>query len=134
MCIRDRDEAGSPASTPPRRVRIGTPWQRDAWLADLRSQWLSISLWALASGVFMALIVAVAKQVASVWESSDLIRQLFVRLPGTTFVDQYMGYFTILAALAPVAFVVTEASRWVDDLGEGRAEVQLSVFGSRSRL
>ena len=129
-----RDEAGSPASTPPCRVRIGTPWQRDAWLADLRSQWLSISLWALASGVFMALIVAVAKQVASVWESSDLIRQLFVRLPGTTFVDQYMGYVTILAALAPVAFVVTEASRWVADLGEGRAEAQLSVFGSRSRL
>src|SRR5450759_527136 len=59
--------------------------------------------------------------------------QDFVRLPGTTFVDQYMGYVTILAALAPVAFVVTEASRWVDDLSVGRAEVQLSIAGSRSR-
>ena len=45
-----------------------------------------------------------------------------------------MGYVTILAALAPVAFVVTEASRWVDDLSVGRAEVQLSIAGSRSRV
>jgi hypothetical protein len=59
--------------------------------------------------------------------------QDFVRLPGTTFVDQYTGYVTILAALAPVAFVVTEASRWVD-LSAGRVEVQLSIAGSRSRV
>ena len=59
--------------------------------------------------------------------------QDFVRLPGTTFVDQYTGYVTILAALAPVAFVVTEASRRVD-LSAGRVEVQLSIAGSRSRV
>ncbi len=117
-----------------RRVRIRAPWLRDAWIADLRLEWVSIALWALASGAFMVMMVAVARNVSSVWEQSELIRQLFARIPGTTFVDQYMSYMTILAALAPVAFVVAEASRWVGDLNEGRTEAQLSVFGSRSRV
>ncbi len=117
-----------------RPVRLHGLWLRDAWLADLRSQWLSILLWALGSGLTMTLVVSTAKQVATIWDSSELIRQLFVRVPGTSFVDQYMTYITILAALAPVSFVIAEAARWVGDLSEGRAEALLSVSGSRVRI
>jgi ABC-2 type transport system permease protein len=123
-------------------VKSGTPrlaslrglWLRDSWLADLRSQWLSLLLWALGSALTMALVVSTAKQVATIWDSSDLIRQLFVRVPGSSFVDQYMTYVTILAALAPVAFVIAESARWVSDLSEGRTEALLSVSGSRVRI
>lgn len=117
-----------------RRVTLHGLWLRDAWLADLRSQWLSLLLWALGSGLTMVLVVAVAKQVATVWESSELIRKLFVRVPESGFVDQYMTYITTLAAIAPVAFVIAEAARWVGDLSELRAEALLSISGSRIRI
>jgi ABC-2 type transport system permease protein len=117
-----------------RRVRISAPWRRDAWLADLRSQWVSLTLWALGSAVIMVMVVSVAAQVTGVWESSELIRRLFLRFPNASFVDQYMTYVTILAALAPVSFVVAEASRWIGDLSEGRAEALLAVTGSRIRI
>jgi ABC-2 type transport system permease protein len=117
-----------------RRVTLHGLWLRDAWLADLRSQWLSLLLWALGSGLTMVMVVAVAKQVAAVWESSELIRQLFIRVPQAAFVDQYMTYITTLAAIAPVAFVIAEAARWVGDLSERRAEALLSISGSRIRI
>jgi ABC-2 type transport system permease protein len=116
------------------KVNFHAPWLRDAWLADLRSQWLSLSLWALGSALTMVMMVGVARQVTTVWEGSELIRRLFMRLPGSSFTDQYMTYVTILAALAPVAFVIAEAARWVGDLSERRAEALLSVYGSRTRI
>ncbi|HYM65799.1 MAG TPA: hypothetical protein VEW68_00770, partial [Patescibacteria group bacterium] len=64
----------------------------------------------------------------------EVLRRLFGRVPAATFVDQYMTYITILAAIAPVAFVVAESARWVGDLGEGRAEALLSIYGSRVRI
>ena len=110
-------------------IRTTRFWLRDAWLSDLRAQSLTIAIWVVASAGFMALMVVVAKQVTGVWESS-----LFGRLPGQTFLDQYMAYVGILAAIAPAAYAVTEASRWLSDLGEGRAAILLSASGSRSRL
>jgi ABC-2 type transport system permease protein len=118
----------------PNRAPVQTIWRGDAWIADLRSQWLSLLLWAVVAGVLMVLMVSVAGKVTTVWEQSDLIRRLFLRLPGMTFLDQYMGYVTVLAALAPVAFVVTEVSRWVADINEGRVEALLAVSGSRTRV
>ncbi|MGA7913089.1 MAG: ABC transporter permease subunit [Candidatus Dormiibacterota bacterium] len=117
-----------------KRVTFRGLWMRDVWIADLRLQWLSLLLWALGSGLTMVLVVAVAKQVATVWESSELIRQLFVRVPEAGFVDQYMTYMTTFAAVAPVAFVIAEAARWVSDLSELRAEALLSISGSRIRI
>ncbi|HYM96609.1 MAG TPA: ABC transporter permease subunit [Candidatus Sulfotelmatobacter sp.] len=117
-----------------RPVRLKGFSLRDAWLFDLRSQALTVAIWAVASAGMMALLVGVAQQVTGVWESSDLIRQMFGRVPGQTFLDHYMAYVGIVAAVAPAAYAVTEASRWVSDLDHRRAAVFLSVTGSRPRL
>jgi len=115
-------------------VRIGGFWVRDAWLRDLHERWLNLAIWALASGLLMALMVATIRNVTGVWENSALIKQLFGRLPGQTFVEQYLAYVGIIAAVAPAAYAVSEAARWVSDLDEGRAGALLAVYGSRVRL
>lgn len=117
-----------------RRARLSAPWLRDAWLADLRWQWLTLTLWAAATAAFVAVVIAVSPSVTGVWQSSDLIRQLVSRLPGRTFFDHYMGYVMTLAAIAPAAFVVVAASRWVSDLGDRRVEMLLSTPVSRPRV
>lgn len=115
-------------------LRLRAPRLRDAWLADLRSQWVSLALWSIGGAGITALMASVANQVATVWESSELIKQMFLRTPGSSFLDQYMSYVTILGAITPAAFVVAEASRWVGDISEGRTEALLAVTGSRSRV
>jgi ABC-2 type transport system permease protein len=127
--------AGARPETGVRRtIRLSAPWLRDAWLADLRSQWVSLVLWALGGAALMVMLVAVAKQVTTVWESSELLRRMFFKVPGSTFTDEYMAYVTTMAAIVPAAFVVAEASRWVGDISEGRAEALLAVSGSRRRI
>lgn len=124
----------SPPLDAPTTVRLKSFWNRDFWLADLRGQWIALTLWVLGSAGTMFLIVYSAKQVFQIWESSDFIRQLFVRVPGSTITDQYMTYVTIVAGLAPAGFVVAEAARWVGDLVDGRAETVLAASGSRLRV
>jgi ABC-2 type transport system permease protein len=117
-----------------RPARLRAPWLRDAWLADLRWQWLALTFWAAATAAFVAVVIAVSPSVTGVWQSSDLVRQLVSRLPGRTFFDHYMGYVMTLAAIAPAAFVVVAASRWVSDLGDRRVEMLLSTPVSRPRI
>jgi ABC-2 type transport system permease protein len=45
-----------------------------------------------------------------------------------------MGYVMTLAAIAPAAFVVVAASRWVSDLADQRVEMLISTPVSRRRV
>lgn len=117
-----------------RPVRVGGFWHRSPWLHGLWEQRLSLLIWMGASGLMMGLMVGAINSVTAVWRDSDLIRQLFGRVPGQTYAEQYMAYVGIVAAVAPAAYAVTQASRWVSDLEEGRAGALVSVSGSRIRL
>ena len=114
--------------------KLRTWWNRDIWIFDLRLSWVSLSIWSACAALLMAMLVGIAGQITNLWESSELISRMLGTSPGATLVDRYLSYTSILAAVVPVAYAVTEAARWVSDIHDGRAAVYVAANGSRRRV
>ena len=114
-------------------VTTGRLRNRNLWLQGLWEQRVAIVGWMMLAGVLQWMYVAVGKDVIQMWSGSQLIRQFLAQAAPGTPTDQYISFTVVINAGILVAFVVTQAARWLGDINRGRIDMAVAHGISRSR-
>lgn len=125
------------ATTPTHRAgEAGTPRIPTAMLgsvptATLRRGWVGTLSWALGAAVLTSVMAALQPTAMEVWSAFDVLGAIG---PGESAADTYWSFTGALVTPLIAAYVVSQASGWVDDLVQGRVETVLAGPVSWSQL
>lgn len=117
---------------PQDRVRVQRKMLNSIWSSILLRGKIGLISWSLSAGAFSALMTYLWPSVKKAWSAFDFL--FAVAGSGATSQDQYFAFAGEITYPVVAAFVITQASRWVSDLTQGRVEMILASPISWSRL
>ncbi|HET8643346.1 MAG TPA: ABC transporter permease subunit [Pseudonocardiaceae bacterium] len=116
------------------RPRVQRPALHALWSATLLRQRLGLLTWSVSAALALALMGWLEPAVEDMWNEFQYTKQLFGAEPGRSVADQYLGYTGQLVVPIVAAYVIAQATGWVNDLRQGRAELLLAAPVSWPRL
>jgi ABC-2 type transport system permease protein len=135
---RRRDYAAGVWTRPPRATkplrRVQRPALNQVWTATLLRQRAGLLTWALAAAAGMAMIAWLEPTVADMWDKFQYTQRLLGADPTHSVADQYLAMAGQFIVPIVIAYVLTQATGWVADLKQGRAELMLAASVSWPRL
>jgi ABC-2 type transport system permease protein len=97
------------------------------WTATLLRQRVGVLVWGVATALTLAMMAYLEPAVIDVWGKFDLTQSMIGDRAGVSPEQQYLSFAAQLVLPILTAYVITQASGWVNDLRHGRVELFLAA-------
>ena len=115
-------------------ARVQRPMLGSVWTAALLRSRLSLAAWALGAAAPTALMGSFQPAVMNAWSVFEAYGKVAGGSAAISHGDQYLSLAAEIVTPLFAAYVIAQASGWVNDLAQGRVEMVLSAPVSWSRL